>query len=82
MEPNHQLFGHYLYHHLEMQHDVARQNDDIMSAPKRKWNMRAALGKLLKPFVNSYPRSETKMEREMLPNGLPMCEDLDRTGSV
>jgi len=54
MEPNHQLFGHYLRYRMEMQRPTDGQHDENTSGYTKATGIRAAIGKLLKHLVNYY----------------------------
>jgi hypothetical protein len=48
MEPNHQLFGHYLRYRMEMQRGMAEQHNKNTSECMKVSGIRAAIGKLLR----------------------------------
>jgi hypothetical protein len=54
MEPNHQLFGHYLRYRTEMQQAKYEQHDENTSGYMKATGIRAAIGKSLKHLVNYY----------------------------
>jgi hypothetical protein len=63
MEPNHQLFGHYLRSRMDMQQDMAEQHNKNPSGRKKVSGIRAAMGKLLRHMVRSYKRPAAIAER-------------------
>jgi hypothetical protein len=47
MEPNHQLFSHFLCYRMEMQQGTAERHNENTSGRAVVWYLRAAIGKLL-----------------------------------
>ncbi|EFH81046.1 hypothetical protein Krac_1716 [Ktedonobacter racemifer DSM 44963] len=66
MEPNHQLFGHYLRSRMEMQRGMTGRHYEKTSGYRSASGMRAAIGKLLKSLVRYYRRPTTNAEPEIL----------------
>ena len=52
MEPNHQLFGHFLRHHMEMLERKGIRHNEMRSEPKQESGMKGAIEKLLKSLVS------------------------------
>ena len=67
MEPNHQLFGHYLRYRMEMQQGMAERHDKNTSGCMKVSGIRAAIRKLLRHIVSYYRRPAADAEPELSP---------------
>ena len=70
MEPNHQLFGHYLSYRMEMQKDMAEKDEEKRPGWINVSGIRAAFGKLFIRIASSCKRPAANAEPELVPQCL------------
>lgn len=68
MEPNHQLFGHYLRYRIEMQQDPTEQRCERPSRYMKRSGVGVAIGTFLRYIVSYYRRIAVIAEAERSPD--------------
>jgi hypothetical protein len=69
MEPNHQLFGHYLRSRMEMQRGMTGRHYEKTSGCRSASGMKTTIGKLLTSLVSADRRPTADAEPEIHQHG-------------